>query len=297
MVGNGRALPSGFVQDVEVEEVAGALTAHEWDFSSDTARLGGHGFVLASGSGVVLLAGASHPLEGPCVIWLPSGSRARLRLDAGARGAMMAVSDAALGRVVPASTIAGPLRQAIERPMLGVTIDAAAARGAVRDLEEMRREALEDLPGMREAIISRLCLVLIAFWRWGGGASVQPQSSPRQLVQNFLQLVELNARAHWRIADYAEAMGVSTDRLTTAIRRATGHSPLGLVHRRLLEDAEGLLERSVLQVGEISDALGFRDAGYFNRFFARHKGISPGRYRLQLLSQRAGREGSYAAWP
>jgi len=297
MVGNGRALPSGFVQDVEVEELAGALTAHEWDFSSATARLGGHGFVLASGSGSVLLAEAVHPLEGPCVVWLPSGSLARVRLDAGARGAMMAVSDAALGRVVPASSIAGPLRQAIERPMLGVRIEPAAARGAVRDLEEMRREALDDLPGMREAIISRLCLVLIAFWRWGGGASVQPQSSPRQLVQNFLQLVELNARAQWRISDYARTMGVSTDRLTTAIRRATGQSPLELVHRRLMEDAESLLERSILQVGEIADALGFRDPGYFNRFFARRAGMSPGCYRQQFLLQRAGREGSYAAWP
>jgi AraC family transcriptional activator of pobA len=188
------------------------------------------------------------------------------------------------------------LRQAIDRPLLGIRIDAAAARGVIRDLEDMRREALDDLPGMREAIMSRLCLVLIAFWRMGGVAA-QPQASPRVLVQGFLQLVELNARAQWRVADYARTMGISTDRLTTAIRRATGQSPLELLHGRLLQDAEGLLERSSLQVSEIADALGFRDAGYFNRFFSRLNGVSPGRYRQQVQKLRAARDKSYAAWP
>ena len=290
------ALPGpGLMLDVEVDDVAGALSAAEWDFSAARARLGAHGFVLASGHGVVRLESAT-TIEAPCVIWLPSGMTGSVRLEAGARGVMMTVSDAALGRVVPASSIAGPLRQAIDRPLLGMRIEASAARATIRDLEDIRREALEGLPGMREAIMSRLCLVLIAFWRLGGVAA-QPQASPRVLVQNFMQLVELNARAQWRVADYARAMGISTDRLTTAIRRATGQSPLELVHGRLLQDAESLLERSALQVSEIADALGFRDAGYFNRFFSRLKGISPGRYRQQVRRQRASRDGSYAAWP
>ena len=288
-----RPLP-GLGQDVEVDDIAGALSAAEWDFSAQRARQGAHGFVLASGRGTVRLDNAASAIEAPCVIWLPSGMRGSVRLEAGARGVAMTVSDAALGRVVPASSIAGPLRQAIDRPLLGMRIEAAAARASIRDLEEIRREALEELPGMREAMMSRLCLVLIAFWRLGGVA--QPQAAPRVLVQTFMQLVELNARAQWRVSDYARTMGISTDRLTSAIRRATGQSPLELVHGRLLDDAESLLERSALQVSEIADALGFRDAGYFNRFFSRLKGISPGRYRQQVR-RRASPDGSYAAWP
>ena len=290
-----RPLP-GLVQDVEVDDVAGSLAAADWDFSAARARLGAHGFVLAAGSGTVRSHDTTTAIEGPCVIWLPSGMTGSVRLEAGARGVMLTVSDAALGRVIPASSIAGPLRQAIDRPLLGMRIEAGAARATIRDLEEMRREAREELPGAREAIMNRLCLVLIAFWRLGGLAA-QPQASPRVLVQNFMQLVELNARAQWRVADYARAMGISTDRLTTAIRRATGQSPLELVHGRVLQDAESLLEHSALQVSEIADALGFRDAGYFNRFFSRLKGISPGRYRQQAQTLRASRDKSYAAWP
>lgn len=292
-----RVLPGpGLVQDVEVDEIAGALSAGEWDFSAARAWPGAHGFVLASGHGVVRLASGATAIEAPCVIWLPSGMSGSVRLEAGARGVVMTVSDAALGRVVPASSIAGPLRQAIDRPLLGMRIEASAARAIIGDLEAMRREALEDLPGMREAIMNRLCLVLIAFWRLGGVAA-QQQAAPRVLVQTFMQLVELNARAHWLVADYARIMGISPDRLTSAIRRATGQSPLELVHGRLLEDAESLLERSALQVREIADTLGFRDAGYFNRFFTRLKGVSPGRYRQRMQNLRASPDGSYAAWP
>lgn len=286
----------GFSQDVEVVEIAGLLSAAEWAFSATKAMRSANGFVLASGRGTVRLNGSTSSFEAPCVVWLPSGAAGGVRLEAGARGMMMAVSDAALGRVVPASSIASALRQAIDRPLLGIRLDARAARIAIQDLDEMRREALEELPGMRDVIISRLCMTLIGFWRLGD-VNTRAQASPRVLVQTFIQLVELNARAQWRVADYAIAMGISTDRLTTAIRRATGQSPLELIHGRLLEDAESLLERSTLQVSEIADALGFRDAGYFNRFFSRLNGISPGRFRKRAQRQDAGRNGSYAAWP
>lgn len=283
--------------DVEVTDLTGSLGPSEWSFAGDRARRSAHGFLLNAGEGEVRLGDTVTAVRGPCLIWLPGGRGGQLRLAAGARGAALTVSDGALARVVPATAIAGPLREGMERPLLGVPLDGKAARGIGADIAVLSEELFEDLPGMREAVMSRLCLVLIAFWRLGGGGTRPAQSSPRMLVQGFLQLVELNARRHWRVADYARAMGITTDRLNTAIKRATGVTPLGLVHRRLLEDAEALLERSALQVGEVADALGFRDAGYFSRFFSQRKGISPGRFRQQAAQRLGRRDGSYAAWP
>lgn len=283
--------------DVEVTDLTGSLSPAEWSFATDRARRSAHGFLLNAGTGEVRLGQSVAAVSGPCVIWLPGGMGGQVRLEAGARGAMLAVSDGALARVVPATAIAGPLREGMERPLLGVPLEGKAARAIGADIAGLSEELFEDLPGMREAVMSRLCLVLIAFWRLGGGGTRPPQSSPRMLVQSFLQLVELNARRHWRVADYARAMGITTDRLNTAIRRATGVTPLELVHRRLLEDAEALLERSSMQVGEVADALGFRDAGYFNRFFSQRKAISPGKFRQQAAQRQGRREGSYAAWP
>ncbi|WP_162249187.1 helix-turn-helix domain-containing protein [Devosia sp. Root685] len=283
--------------DVEVTDLTGSLTPSEWRFAGDRTRRSAHGFLLDAGMGEVWLGQNGTTVRGPCVIWLPGGVEGQVRLEAGARGAMLSVSDGALARVVPATAIAGPLREGMERPLLGVPLEGKAARAIGADIAGLSAELFDDLPGMREAVMSRLCLVLIAFWRLGGGGTRPAQSSPRMLVQGFLQLVELNARRHWRVADYAAAMGITTDRLNTAIKRASGVTPLDLVHRRLLEDAEALLERSSMQVGEVADALGFRDAGYFSRFFSQRKGISPGRFRQQAAQRQGRRDGSYAAWP
>lgn len=289
-------LNPGVTPDVEVAEIAGLLSAAEWDFSSVTSARGAHCFVLAAGRGTLGLNNSHATLEAPCVIWLPSAITALVRLEAGTRGMMLTVSNAALGRVMPTSGLSGPLREAIDRLVPGLRIDAGAASLALRDLEDLHREMRDELPGMREAVTARLFLLLLGLWRLAD-VTTQPQASPRVLVEGFMQLVERNARAHWPVAEYARTMGISTDRLTTAIRRATGLSPLELVHGRLLEDAESLLERSTLQVREIADALGFRDAGYFNRFFSRLKGISPGRFRKRMQSLSADRNVSYAAWP
>lgn len=283
--------------EIEVQAIASALSTSEWDLHAPRQSGLAHAFVLVSGSGTYLIDEADFTLDAPCVLWLPAGHGGKVRLQAGARGMSLAVIDVALNRVIPSTSVAGALRAAMDRPLLGVRVDVGVARGLIKDIEDIQREADGDLPGRREAIMSRLSLILIAFWRLASSGTKLPQASPRVLVQGFLQLVELHARAHWTIAAYARALGITADRLTTAIRRATGLSPLELVHQRLMDDAEALLEHSNLQVAEIAETLGFKDAGYFNRFFARRKGLSPGRFRKQAIASKGALDGSYSAWP
>ena len=72
-----------------------------------------------------------------------------------------------------------------------------------------------------------------------------------------------------------------------------GRSPLALAHARLMSEAEQLLNGTGLQV---ADRLGFRDPAYFSRFFQRHAGMPPGRYRAALAAAGSGAR-SFAAWP
>ena len=45
-----------------------------------------------------------------------------------------------------------------------------------------------------------------------------------------------------------------------------------LVHERLLEEARARLRQNELSVEQVGYSLGFRDPGYFNRFFKRLTG-------------------------
>lgn len=109
-----------------------------------------------------------------------------------------------------------------------------------------------------------------------------------------------NCRGHkpqWGVEDYARQLGVSRERLGFAVRKATGLSPQAYIHRELLSEARDLLLNSSLQVAEIAFRLGFQDPGYFNRFFTRNEGTSPGRFRRMGMRMQNVPPPSYAAWP
>jgi AraC family transcriptional activator of pobA len=71
-----------------------------------------------------------------------------------------------------------------------------------------------------------------------------------------------------------------------------------LIHARLLEEACRRLEETELSVEQIGYSLGFRDPGYFNRFFKRQRSVAPGAYRKATADKRGANDApSFAAWP
>lgn len=291
-------LALAFSPEIEAQEIRSPLTNVSWRIASAPASGTTDAFVLVAGSGnVVRDTDEPAAVAAPCIVWLPPGPQTEVRLGAGARGMRLRVSSAALARVLPMIGMRPELHLVLGRPMLGLPANGEAARRLVAAVTEIGRELAEDLPASREACLAQLQVIAILLLRLVAPETAETVASPQVLVQNFMHLVELNVRRHWRLTDYARALGISTDRLVTAVDRATGATPTEIIHHRLLEDARQLLASSPLQVAEIALALGFRDPGYFSRFFSRHSGVAPGRYRAQLARQRRPASGSYAAWP
>jgi AraC family transcriptional activator of pobA len=152
-----------------------------------------------------------------------------------------------------------------------------------------------DKPGAQEVLRHHLALLLLAIWRLADPVNIQTQPSPRAIVRGFVHLIELEMRNHWAIPAYAAALGVTADRLNTAVRRATGRSPMDLVNDRLMTEAATLLDNSAMQTAEIADLLGFKDAAYFSRFFRRHAGTSPRDFRCSKVKKPE--DANYSAWP
>ena len=97
---------------------------------------------------------------------------------------------------------------------------------------------------------------------------------------------------------FAKLLGVTRARLHDACARSPRCTPLKLVHDRLLEEARLRLENTEFPVEQIAYGLGFRDPGYFNRFFKRLTGVAPGTYRQTIATARSTNEApSFAAWP
>ena len=78
---------------------------------------------------------------------------------------------------------------------------------------------------------------------------------------------------------YARALAISAQRLNRICRDFSGKTAIELAHERVMLEAQRHLVYSAAPVEAIAYDLGFKDPGYFCRFFKRRSGLSPGGYR------------------
>jgi AraC family transcriptional regulator, transcriptional activator of pobA len=95
----------------------------------------------------------------------------------------------------------------------------------------------------------------------------------------FRSLVDRHYRRRLPVAYYAAQLGTSQTHLNRICRAAFQDTALGVIDRRVVLEATRDLTFTVLSVKEIAAGLGFDDPAYFSRFFAKHVGLSPARFR------------------
>jgi len=283
-----RSLP-----ETEVQVLRSELTGGEWTLRDSRY----YGFVLQAGGGRIRIDGNELPVAAPCLTWFPAHAKAALYFEAGSRGMSLAVSEIGFARVLSGSANANQMRAALSRPLVRVKLDPAQARRMADTLDTMLDEALHDRPGAQETMRHHLALFLIAAWRLSGPVLRESQPLPRTIVHKFLHAVEVHLREHWTIARYAAEVGVTADRLNATVRRATGRSPLSIVHERLIAEADTLLDDPSLKIAEVAEALGFHDPAYFSRFYKRETGRPPNKQRLDVTARSEHLTRSFAAWP
>jgi len=91
----------------------------------------------------------------------------------------------------------------------------------------------------------------------------------------FLQLIEAHYAEHKPLVFYARSLGLSQRSLGRLSQRHFDCSPQTLIHRRVIDEAARLLRYSNANIGQIAWKLGFSDASYFSRFYARQTGRRP----------------------
>lgn len=282
-----------WAQEVESRTIGSTLDTTQWTLHGRRNRI----FVLISGAGTIRHRDEDTALSAPALVWVPTGQPATLTLMAGARGAWLAISDAALGQIALPGNIGEDLRRLSTRAQLGTRIERDVASRLTTLMSIMEAELRDSHAGAQEMVRHQLAIVAILLWRNSDLVPNDPQPAPRAIVANFLHLVDQQMRSHWGVADYARFLGVSTDRLNSAVHRTTGQSPLALIHARILNEARQMIETSGMQISEIAAFLGFEDPAYFSRFFKRLSGKSPRQYRADFTSSQVRMAGSFAAWP
>lgn len=94
------------------------------------------------------------------------------------------------------------------------------------------------------------------------------------LLSKFLELIELHYREWHTVSMYKEFLAVSEVKLGKATKKHLGHTPLQVVHNRILLEAKRLLFFQEKSIKEISYHLGFSYPSNFAHFVKSKTGFS-----------------------
>lgn len=288
---------------MRVERIDSSLHPRFWSFNRRPAEGERQVVLLQDGSGEAE-AGTRHVVAAPALLWLGDLKPGRLRTQAGATGFRGTISNdliiAAIGDL-PESV---DLRYLVDKDFV---LSLAGAPEQIGVLERCFNAVYLENQQPREAspllLSALLRIVMVTMLRLSSGSELMLPGVGEKagLLQRFRQLVEMNFRAHWTIVQYAEALGISADRLHAICTTGIGKPPKALVSERLAQEAVQRMERSSITIQQLGHSLGFNDPAHFSSFFKRMTGMAPSRYRELMAKSRADgqspQQKRFADWP
>jgi AraC family transcriptional activator of pobA len=291
-MGSHRMIPHYFLYeerkpDIEptflhIEPIRTRSSRHGWTIRTHTHPSHHQILILDRGGGMVEVEGEDWDLSPKSLIVIPALTVHGFRFRRNTNGYVITVASSFLrsvfredpdllnGFLKPARFLQSQVGEEIELRKLFVSL---------------QREFVWAAPGRSASIKAYLQLIAVAIGRLHGKYHQPPVSGSREVdtVIRFRELVEDVYRDHPPLDALARKLGVTTAKLNACCRSVTGKSSLALINDRVLTEAKRKLLYSEETVAEIGGSLGFTDPGYFNRFFTRGVGLSPGRFRDNSL--------------
>jgi AraC family transcriptional regulator, transcriptional activator of pobA len=272
----GEPLQAGLPELMHLETIARRSRVHDWEIRPHRHAVLFQILVIATGSVQARLEGTLHDVHGPCALTVPAMAVHGFRFAPDIDGMVVTVPhrhvQLLLGDDAAWQAAVMQLRSLVPAP--DALLQAAAAlREDYRRPDPWRQAALET--GLRRLLLE-LARAAPAAVPAGGTAA---PARALQHVQRFQALVELRFRQQPGLATLAALLGITPTQLNRVCNRVLGHSALGVLHARLLLEAQRELGYTATSVKQVAIGLGFSDAGYFTRFFQRLTGLTPTAWR------------------
>lgn len=265
------------------ESIAARSQLHEWEIRPHRHEDLFQILYIARGQAELQLEGAEARARGPFVLTVPPLVAHGFRFEPGIEGWVFTVLDAHLQQLLAGEPA---LRQGLERPRAAALASSGAAAVA-RAAADLQRE-FADRGAWRALAVDAALLRLVVALARALPAEGAPQPGPgrgpeRALrhVQRFRALVDERFRQQPALAAFAAELGITPTQLNRVCHQVLGHAALGVLHQRLLLEAQRELAYTTLSVKQIAHDLGFADAGYFTRFFQRLAGATPTAWRAR----------------
>ena len=267
---------------IHVETIASRSQRHEWNIRPHRHRDLYQVLVVHHGSVTARVDSSNTRLRAPAALVVPPGAVHSFVFEAGTVGIVISFAPGLVADLVAASPgFAEFLATARSSTLLRAVVQQTDL-AVLGDM--LLREFARSAPGRHHALRGLLGALLANLWRLCAETtrSTNDHLGARQeLVARFRKSIEEHLRLHRSVSVYASELGVSESRLRRACLTVTGQTAVAVIQTRMLVEAERLLRYTTMTIAQVAYHLGFEDPAYFSRFFTRHTGLSPRRFRTQ----------------
>jgi AraC family transcriptional activator of pobA len=262
------------------EDLPARSRPHRWEI--DRHRHGGFFqiFTILKGGGELVGDISVERFEAPCLIFIPAGAVHGFRFEHESDGTVLTVRGDRLDEVRDADR---RFTSCFAEHLILHLGKETEEIGHVRDgLERIRQELSGSRAGRMTLVSSLLTAVLLNLARHRAASASEPrwmEGRDAARMQQLSDLIDTHLAEHPPLAFYARRLGISPTHLNRLSRLHFGESVQALVDRKLVSAARRELVFSPFPAKAVAFSLGFSDPAYFNRFFRKKTGITPGRYR------------------
>ena len=264
---------------LHVEAIPVRSGPHDWTIRAH-AHPDHHQILLMSqGGGTLHLDENVLTFEAPALFVVPALAVHAIEFHPNSDGFVITVSTSFLQAAIEDDE---DLAAAFARRSRYVYNDLDPASRFLDAFQSLAREFVWSAPGRRTAIKAHFQRILVGLARLQNDAASGDghwHHRDTEIVARYRELIERDFRQQPPLAGFAALLGVTTARLNQACRAVIGKSALTLLHDRIVIEAKRSLLYTGMTVAEIAWSVGFSDPAYFNRFFSRRTGGSPGAFR------------------
>jgi AraC family transcriptional regulator, transcriptional activator of pobA len=261
-----------FPDIVHIERLADRATSDGWTISAHRHGQMSQLIVIATGGASARIDDEACRLSPGDFLFIPPHAVHSYDFRPGTGGHVISLPTALLGGEGASglgATLARPLHGRADtnmRRLVALLVDAVAAKGRFRtQLVMALAQAL--LAGLAETSATQ-----------GEGARAPRDGRLMQLDA----LIAARMAQGWGVADYAQALQVSTGHLGRLCRAASGMGAKAYIEQAVMGEASRLLAFTRLPMSEIGYRLGFDDPSHFSKRFRAARGLAPSAYRRQL---------------
>lgn len=123
----------------------------------------------------------------------------------------------------------------------------------------------------------------------GGNSSTSRRNTPEYYRKRILFFFDLHYMENISETDLADELGLNVNYFSTLFKKVTGKSFRQMLNERRIHEAKIYLRlHTGLRISYIARLCGFTDSNYFSTIFRRATGMSPKRYRFELLAAAEG---------